>query len=494
MIRTCTIALAAALALLTGCTVGPDYRVPAAPLPAAYKEAAGWKAAEPGDAAPRGPWWTVFEDPILDGLESQVAASNFSLQQAAANYEEARQVARADRSALLPTLSAVGSAEREKSGVGGASTAGAGGINPISTSGQAFNNYSASLQASWEPDFWGRARRTTEAAVAVAQESAADLALARLSMESELAQDYIALRILDQKKALLENAVEDYRRTLKITKNKYDVGVAARSDVLAAQTQLDSTRVQAIDTGIQRAQFEHAIAVLTGRAPAELSLAEVGIPGLAMPDIPAQVPSTLLERRPDISAAERAVAAANANVGVQTSGYFPNVSLSATAGYTGSPLDRLFTAPNSIWSLGSELSEPIFNAGQQRDLVLEARAGYDASVANYRGTVLGAVQQVEDDLVSLRILGQEVDIQAAAVSEAAQATKITVNEYEAGTVDFTTVTTAQVTELANREAALAILQSRLDSSVALVEALGGGWSTADLPTSHQVVAGHPPAL
>jgi NodT family efflux transporter outer membrane factor (OMF) lipoprotein len=482
----CCSAAAAALALCCGCTVGPDYKVPAAPIPAGFKEEAGWKPASPGDAAPRGPWWTVFQDPVLDDLESRVAASNFSLQQAAANYEQARQAARADRTALLPTLSAVGSASREKSGTGSS------GFNSVPASEQAFNSFSASLQASWEPDFWGRARRTTEAAVATAQADAADLASARLSMEAELAQDYIALRMLDQKRDLLDHAVDDYRHTLQITKNKYAVGVAARSDVLAAQTQLDSTRVQAIDAGIQRAQYEHAIAVLIGRAPSELTLVPVAMPGLAMPEIPPAVPSTLLERRPDVSASERAVAAANANVGVQTSGYFPNISLSATAGFAGSVLDRLFTVPNRIWSLGSGLSEPIFNAGQQRDLVLEARAAYDASVAGYREAVLGAIQQVEDDLVSLRLLGQEVQIQDAAVSEAAEATKIALNEYEAGTVDFTTVTTAQVTELNSRETALAILQSRLDSSVALVEALGGGWSTQDLPTSHQVVAGHSP--
>lgn len=491
--RTRHAVLAAALAVAGGCTLGPDYRRPDAPVPASFKEAAGWKPAAPGDASPRGPWWEAFHDPVLNELESRVAASNFTLQQAAANYEQARQVARADRTTLLPSISAVGTAQREKSGASGAAASGAGGVNPAATNSRAFSTYSADLQASWEPDFWGRARRTIEAATAAAQASAADLASARLSTEAALAQDYIGLRILDEKKALLDHAVADYTRTLQITRNKYAVGVAARSDVLLAQTQLDSTRVQAIDVGIQRSQYEHALAVLTGRAPLELSVAPRGVAGLSVPDIPPAMPSTLLERRPDVSAAERAMAAANANIGVQTSGYFPNVSLSAAAGFAGSPASELFTAPNRIWSLGSELAGPIFNAGQQRDLVLEARAAYDASVANYRETVLGAIQQVEDDLVSLRELGEEVEIQDSAVSEAAQATKITLNEYEAGTVDFTTVTTAQVTELDNRETALAILQSRLNSSVALVEALGGGWSTTDLPTSHQVTSGRSPS-
>jgi NodT family efflux transporter outer membrane factor (OMF) lipoprotein len=469
-------AVAAALALAAGCTVGPDYRRPGAPVPPAFKEAAGWKPAAPADSVGRGPWWTVFQDPVLDGLETQVSSSNFTLQQAAANYEEARQAARSDRATLLPDIAADGSAQRDKSGPS-----------------RAVSTYGASLQASWEPDFWGKARRTTEAAVAAAQADAADLASARLSTETALAQDYIGLRILDQKKLLLDRAVDDYARTLQIARNKYAVGVAAKSDVLAAQTQLDSTRVQAIDTGVQRAQFEHAIAVLIGRPPSGLSIEPRDALGIGIPTIPVQVPSDLLERRPDIAAAERLVASANANVGVQTSGYFPQLSLTGAAGFAGSPLDELFTAPNRIWSLGSQLGMNLFDAGQQGDLVSGARAAYDASVAGYRETVLGAIQQVEDELVSIRLLSQEVAVEDAAVAEAAEATRITLNEYKAGTVDFTTVTTAQVTELDNREAALAILQSRLDSSVALVGALGGGWSTADLPTSHEVVARHPHA-
>jgi NodT family efflux transporter outer membrane factor (OMF) lipoprotein len=425
----------------------------------------------------------------LNDLEGRVATSNFSLQQTAANYEEARQMARADRATLLPTLSADGSAQREKTGSNGAVASGGGGINVSAPTGPV-STFSASLQASWEPDFWGKVRRLTEGAVATAQADAADLASARLSTQASLAEDYIGLRILDAKKQLLDHAVEDYRRTLSITQNKYDVGVAARSDVLTAQTQLDSTRTQALDVGVQRAQLEHAIAVLVGRAPSEFSIAPRPALDLAVPDIPLELPSQLLERRPDIAAAERAMAAANANIGVQTSAYFPDLTLSAAGGFEGSPLDQLFTAPNRFWSLGSQLSETLFDAGERRAEVLQARAAYDASVAGYRQTVLSAFQQVEDNLAGLRILGQEVQIQDAAVSEAADATRITLNEYKAGTVDFTTVTTAQVTELTNRETALAIIQSRLTAGVALVEALGGGWSASDLPTAHQVVTKH----
>jgi NodT family efflux transporter outer membrane factor (OMF) lipoprotein len=418
---------------------------------------------------------------VLDGLEERVAAHNFSLQQAASAYEEAREVAREDRAGLLPTLSAVGTAQRQDPARGQLST-------PPGVS----SNFGASLEAAWEPDFWGKARRTTEAAVANAQVSAADLASARLSTQAPLAQDYIDLRISDEKERLLNNALADYRRTLAITRNKYAVGVAARSDILAAQTQLDSTRVQAMDVGIQRAQYEHAIAILVGLPPSDFSIPAREPLGLSIPDIPAQVPSELLERRPDIASAERAVAAANANIGVQTAGYFPSVSLSAAGGYSGSPLDRLITAPNRLWSLGAQVGENIFDAGAQRDLVRQARAAHDASVAGYRQAVLTAFQQVEDNLAGIRILGQEVEIQDAAVAEAAEATRITLNEYQAGTVDFTTVTTVQVTELNNRETALSILQNRLLSGVALVEALGGGWSTSDLPMFHQVLAGRSP--
>jgi NodT family efflux transporter outer membrane factor (OMF) lipoprotein len=483
---------AIALAFTAGCAVGPDYRRPAVPVSSAFKEAQGWKAASPSDAAPRGPWWAIFGDPVLNDLESRVATSNFSLQQTAANYEEAREVARADRATLLPTISAVGSAQREKSPADNASGAasGTGGVPLFTPSSEPVSTFSASVQASWEPDFWGRIRRLTEAAVATAQADAADLASARLSTQASLAEDYIELRVLDAKKQLLDNAVEAYRRTLSITQNKYNVGVAARSDVLTAQTQLDSTRTQALDVGVQRAELEHAIAVLMGKAPSEFSIASRPTLDIAVPEIPLEMPSQLLERRPDIASAERGVASANANIGVQTAAYFPDVTLSAAGGFEGSILDRLFTTPDRFWSLGSQLTESLFDAGERHDAVLQARAAYDASVAGYRQTVLSAFQQVEDDLASLRILGQEVQIQDTAVSEASDATRIALNEYKAGTIDFTTVTTAQVTELTNRETALAILQSRLTAGVALVEALGGGWTASDLPNSRQVVARH----
>ena len=457
------------LTFLAGCAVGPAYERPAlAALPAAFKEAAGWKAATPADAAIRSAWWEEFHDPLLNELESQVAASNQSLLQAEANYNQARQIARADRATFFPSLSAVGSGTKAHAGVPGSTTA-----------------YSAALEGTWTPDFWGRVSRLTEADTAAAQASAATLAAARLSTQATLAQDYIALRVLDEKKRLLDHQIESYRRTLQISQNKYNVGVSARNDVISAQAQLDATRAQALDVGVQRAAYEHAIAVLVGRAPGGLAIAVQ--PGLILgvPDVPVQLPSDLLERRPDIAAAERAVAAANARVGVQTAAYFPDITLSAEGGYQGSPLDRLFRVPFRFWSLGFNASETLLDFGARSAQVQAARAAYDASVAGYRQAVLTAFQQVEDNLAGLRIQAEEATIQEAAIAEAAEAARITTNEYKAGTVDYTTVVTAQVAELSVRESALAVLQSRLTETVALIEALGGGWHASDLPTPAQ---------
>jgi NodT family efflux transporter outer membrane factor (OMF) lipoprotein len=469
---------AAALACLAGCAVGPDYRRPAIATPVAFKENTGWKTATPNDAAARAPWWEAFQDPLLNELESQVSVSNLTLAQAVANYEVSRQLARSDRTAFLPEVSAVGSGNRSKTAAG------------KNSSSATSSNYSGSLQASWEPDIWGRVRRLTEGDVATAQASAAQLAAVRLSLQTTFAQDYIALRAVDEKKQLLTDAVAAYGRTLKISQNRYSVGVVSKSGVLSAQTQLDSARAQLVDVGVLRTQLEHALAVLLGKFPAEFSVESR--PGLDVvaPEIPLLLPSDLLERRPDVAQAERETAAANARVGVQTAAYFPALSLSGAAGYTGSPLNNLFSAPFRFWSLGAEVSDALLDWGQRHDQVLAARATYDGNVANYRQVVLTAFEQVEDNLAELRILREESDIQDAAVSEAAEAARIALNEYNAGTVDYTTVLTAQVTELTNRETALSVHQSRLTSSVALIGALGGGWSAADLPTSGQVYARH----
>jgi NodT family efflux transporter outer membrane factor (OMF) lipoprotein len=459
---------AAGLILAAGCSVGPDYKRPEIAVPAAFKEDAGWKVAAPDDGAKRGPWWEVFNDPVLNQLETQVETSNQTVQEAIANYDEARQIVRSDRTGYLPTVSAAGSVQRSREPQFLGST-------------QPSTQYTAELEASWVPDIWGKLRRTVEADVATAQASAADLALARLSMQATLAQDYIGLRTSDDRIRLLEGAVEAYKRTLKITNNKYAVGVSARSDIITAQTQLDSTRAQLIDAGITRAQFEHAIAVLVGKAPSDITIARTATMGLTLPTVPPQLASTLLERRPDIAAAERQAIAANAKIGVQAAAYYPSLSVSGDAGYEGSPLGSLISAPFKFWTLGAQAADTILDWGQRHDLVQSARAAYESSAANYRQTVLTALQQVEDNLAGLRILRDESVVQNAAVTEAAQASQIALNEYNAGTVDFTTVVNAQVTELTNRETALGIVQSQLTSSVALIQALGGGWSQSDLP-------------
>jgi NodT family efflux transporter outer membrane factor (OMF) lipoprotein len=460
-----------ATALLAGCAVGPDFKRPDVAMPAAFKENAGWKTAAPGDGLSRGPWWEVFNDPLLNQLETRLDTSNETIIEAAANYEEARQVAHSDRTAYLPFVGVAGSADRSRQTD----------ATSVTGHGMTTSIYTAQLQASWEPDFWGKIRRTVEADVAAAQASAADLASAKLSSEGALAQDYIGLRTSDDKIRLLEGAVAAYQRTVKITQNKYSVGVAARSDIITAQTQLDSARAQLIDAGVQRAQLEHAVAVLVGSAPSAFSIARRPDLGLATPAVPPQLASSLLERRPDIAAAERLAAEANARIGIQTAAYFPNVTLSGAAGYEGSPIDQLITAPFKFWTLGAQATDSLLDWGQRHDLVLSARAAYDASAANYRQTVLTALQQVEDNLAGIRILKDEAAVEDVAVTEATQAAQIAVNEYDAGTVDFTTVVAAQVTELNNRESALAIHQEQLTSSVALIQALGGGWTMADLP-------------
>jgi NodT family efflux transporter outer membrane factor (OMF) lipoprotein len=460
----------AAAAVVAGCAVGPDYKRPAAPVPAAFKEADGWKAATPGDAAARGPWWESFGDPVLSELEAQLESSNLSIAEALANYESARQLVRSDRTGFLPTISADGSALRSR-------------LPTATTAGKvtASTGYTADLAASWEPDFWGKLRRTVEADAAAAQASAALVASTRLATQVALADDYIQLRAADDQIRLLENAVEAYRRTLTITENKYSVGVAARSDVITAHTELDSTRAQLIGAGVGRAQLEHAIAVLLGKAPADFSLPRRQDLGLEIPSVPAVLPSDLLERRPDVAAAEREAAAANARIGIQASGYFPSISLSAADGFEGSPLSKLLTSPFRYWTLGAQVAEPLLDWGQRHDLTLSAKAAYEASANSYKLTVLTAMQQVEDDLAQLRILREQAKVQQDAVSEATQAAQIALNEYNAGTVDFTTVVTAQVTELNNRISALQIHTTQLSASVALFSATGGGWDRSKLP-------------
>jgi NodT family efflux transporter outer membrane factor (OMF) lipoprotein len=475
MSRTRPLALVV-LASLSGCMVGPNYKRPTTPTPPAFKEAEGWAPAQPSDAADRKDWWTAFGDPTLNDLETKVETSNQTLAQAEATYREAHYLVAQDRAALFPTVNLGASATQ--SGGGGGSTA-----NGTSTGGgQTHTIYEPTLGATWAPDLWGAVRRQINNAKASAQASAALVANARLTAETELADDYINLRELDEEKRLYDATVTAYARTLEITKNKYAVGNAARSDVLTAQTQLESAQVTDADVARQRALMEHAIAILVGQPPASLSLA----PGpwtLKLPEIPTVVPSTLLQRRPDVANAERSAAAANELIGVAVAAFYPTLNLSAEGGFASNSLSNLFNASNSFWSLGANVAETIFDAGARHAKAQQARAAFDAAIANYRQTVLTAFGQVEDNLAAQRIYGTEEPLQKAASDDANTNVTITLNEYRAGTVDFTTVVTAQTTALQDQNALVQLQSSRLATAVALIEALGGGWKTSDLPKS-----------
>ena len=469
---------ACAASALFGCAVGPNYVRPTAESPSAYKEAIPWKPAEPRDQERRGNWWEVFKDPKLDALMAPVEVSNQTIKAAEARVREARALTQQARAALFPLVSASASASRSGSGRGT-------GISVSNTTGQGGsprNSYNVALDVSWEVDLWGRVRRTVEASEASAQASVADLESAKLSAQALLAEDYFLLRVQDAQIRLLNDTVEAYQRSLQLTRNQYAVGVAARADVAQAETQLKSTQAQAIDAGVQRAQLEHAIAVLLGKAPADFSLAAESVP-TEFPPIPPGLPSELLERRPDIAAAERRAAAANAQIGVAEAAFFPSLTLSATGGFQSSVLSQLFSLPSRYWSLGAALAQTIFDAGLRRAQTDQAIATYDENVANYRQTVLNGFLEVEDNLAALRILEQEASVQDEAVKAARESLAITLNQYRAGTANYLAVVVVQATALANERAALAIQSRRLSASVALIKALGGGWNAASAVSS-----------
>ncbi|MGH8461482.1 MAG: efflux transporter outer membrane subunit [Stenotrophobium sp.] len=461
---------------LAACAMGPDYVKPAAPAPVTYKEAGDWLHAQPQDEAQRGNWWQTFNDPQLDQLEQQVSVSNQTLAQAEAQYRQAQALVQAARAGYLPTLSANASASRSHSGSG--SLSGSAGSN---TGGRSGDQFSLSLDAAWEPDLWGRVRRTVEANTANAQASAADLESARLSLQAQLAQDYFQLRVLDEQRRLLDETVAGYQRSLQLTQNQYAVGVAAKADVVQAQTQLKSAQAQAIDSGILRAQTEHAIAVLIGKPPSDFSIAAAPVLLVVPPPAPPGVPSTLLQRRPDIAAAERRMAAANAQIGVAETAYFPDLTLSASGGYQSSSFADWIALPYRFWSLGPSLAMTLFDGGARRAQTHQAIAIYDQNVASYRQTVLSAFQAVEDNLVQLHLLAQEAQVQDEAVAAAQESVKLATNQYKAGTVSYLNVVAAQNAAYGDQRSALNILGSRLSASVLLIKALGGGWSAATAP-------------
>ncbi|ESS73407.1 toluene efflux pump outer membrane protein TtgC [Methyloglobulus morosus KoM1] len=460
--------------ILTACTVGPDYRRPTVITTTHFKELKGWKQAQPLDHAIPEKWWQVFKDPYLDKLEEQVTISNQSIAQAEAQYRNSQSLVQAAIAAYFPTANGTATANRFRAATG----------QSVAVSGIR-NLFAAGLSATWEPDIWGSVRRQVEASEAGAQASAATLQALRLSTQSTLAQDYFQLRALDAQVKLLNGTVETYEKTLKITQNRYAVGVAAKSDVVQAEVQLESARVQAINIGVQRSQFEHAIAVLMGKTPAEISILPAPL-SLQPPPIPVSIPSQLLERRPDVATAERQVAAANAQIGVAKAAYFPTLSLSASKGTQSSSLSSLLATGARYWALGpAALAIPLFDGGTRGAEMQQAIDTFDASVAAYRQAVLVSFQDVEDNLAALRILEQELEIQNKVIDAAQKAVLLTTNQYKAGTVSYLNVMIAQASALSNENTAVNLQGQRLVACVLLIKALGGGWDVSYLPNQDE---------
>ena len=510
------------------CSVGPDYVRPDAPGAAVYKEATlpppGWVLAQPEGRFAGGTWWTIYNDPLLSDLESQVSISNQTLKESEAAYRQAQAAVELARASFFPTVSLNGSEQFSQHGTsrssggsgtsgivtgsssttvsGAGSTAQGGTVSQGSTiittgasSGGVTRTFNLSAGASWEIDVWGRIRRQVAENVDLAQVSAADLALARLSAQASLASAYFNLRYEDQLTKLLSDTVAAYQQSLKITENQYQAGVAAKADVITARTQLEQTQSQLLNVGVARAQYEHAIAVLIGKTPMEFSLSPAPLT-VDVPEVPAGLPSTLLERRPDVAAAERQVAAENEAVGVAIAAFYPDVTLSANYGYVGTALSSLIQSANHSWTAGPSIAETLFDAGARSAEVEEAKAAYDQEVATYRQTVLTAFQQVEDNLAAQRILNQQAGIQNQAVTDAEESVRLSLNQYKAGIIVYSNVLVAQETALSNEETALALRQSRLNATVSLIQALGGGWDTSQLPDNEHVedptLEGHSP--
>lgn len=455
--------------LLSACAVGPDYKKPDMPTPAHFKQAEGWTQANPGDAMARGAWWEVYGDTQLNALVEKLNTSNQTVAQNEAQYRQALALVRSARGSFFPTLDLSTSKNRSSQGPGSSSS------SLSSSSSGIRDTYNAQLGVSWEADIWGKLRRGLEADQASAQASFADLASMRLSQQSQLVQNYLQLRVIDEQKRLLESTVQTYQRSLTLTQNQYRAGISGQDAVAQAQTQLKSTQADLIDLAWQRAQFESAIAVLMGQAPADFTLLPTtSVPGL--PQIPAQLPSQLLERRPDIAAAERSVMAANANIGVAKAAYYPDLSLSMNGGYSSSTFSNWITLPNRFWSVGPQLAMTLFDGGQRAAEVDRTEAVYDQTVAQYRQTVLDGFKEVEDYMAQLRVYEQEAGVRAEALDAARDSLRLTSNQYKAGLIGYLDVVNVQTTALSNERSVLTLLQSRLIASVQLIAALGGGWS------------------
>lgn len=476
------------LLLVSGCLVGPDYEraPPASPVAPQYKEAelppgvaSLFRPAQPSDGVDRGHWWRVYDDPTLDGLVAQVDVSNQNLKVFEANYRRARALIAQDRAALYPAITGTGSAQQ--TGTGGLrGTTVTGGTSTIARNDSTVGQFSTGLTLNWELDLWGTIRRQVESDSASAQASDADLANARLSAQADLVTNYASLRISDDRKRLYEATVAAYLRSMQIAQNQVDAGIVSRVDLVQAQTQYEQTRAQLVSESINRALLEHAIALLVGKAPSEVSIAPAPTQ-LTVPTVDAGVPSSLLERRPDIASAERQMAAANAQIGVAKGAYYPQISLGATIGFLSAGLGSLLQLGTAAWSVGPQIAGTLVDGGAIAAQVQGARASYDATVATYRQTVLTAFQQVEDALAQQRILVQQERVQRAAVAAAREAERLSLNQYRVGTVPYTTVVQTQATALSAEQTLLTIRLNRLVASANLVKALGGGWQQADLP-------------
>ena len=480
--------------LLAACTVGPRYHPPSADTPEAYKELTpkdypqteGWKTAQPKDSALRGKWWEIFNDPQLNALEEKVDVSNQTVAASAASFLAARALVRQARSQYFPTVTTSPSITAQRSSATNTSNLPSG-ISPTSP---VFTSYNLPFDATWQPDLFGRVRNTVRSSLAAAQVSAADLENVRLSVQAELASDYFSLRGQDALRQLLDRTVVDFQESLALTKVLYETGISSDEAVAQAETQLETTQAQATAVGIGRAQFEHAIATLIGQPASTFSIPPEPLTAKP-PAIPYGVPSQLLERRPDIAAAERTVAQANAQIGIAKVAYFPIVSLDASAGFQSTKIANWFTWPSRFFSVGPTLAETLFDAGLRRATVQQFRAQYDEDVANYRQTVLTAFQQVEDNLAGLRILSIEIDQQDTAVASATRNLTIATDRYKLGIDPYLNVLTAQELLLSNEVTAVNLRTSQMTTSVLLIEALGGGWDASQLPTPQQLISEAP---
>lgn len=462
------LSLSLSVLMLSACAIGPDYQRPTVAEPAQYKQADGWRQATPSDSLARGAWWELYGDQQLNGLVEKLNSANQTVAQSEAQYRQAQALVRSARGAFFPTVDLSAGKTRSSQGTGSSSS------SLSSTNSGIRDTYNTQLGVSWEADVWGKLRRGLEANKASAEASFADLAAMRLSQQSELVQNYLQLRVIDQQKRLLQATVDNYQRSLQMTENQYRAGVSGKDAVAQAQTQLKSTQADMVDLIWQRAQFENAIAVLIGSPPADFNLAETqNIP--ALPQVPLSLPSQLLERRPDIASAERSVIAANANIGVAKAAYYPDLTLSMSGGYSSSTYSNLISLPNRFWSVGPKLAMTLFDGGQRSAEVDRSEAAYDQTVAKYRQTVLDGFREVENYLVQLKVMEDEAAVRQEALDAARESLRLTLNQYKAGLIAYLDVVVVQATALSNERSVLSLQQSRLIASVNLIAALGGGW-------------------